>query len=122
MKPGEIFLSEKEIVLNKGKTITKLKVVNTGNRPIQIGSHFHFFEANTALKFDREAAYGKRLNIPAGGAIRFEPGEEKEVELIEFGGKRFLKGFNGLVNGFLDNPTVKEKAFQKAKALGFMEG
>jgi len=122
MKPGEIFLDKEEISLNQGKAVIKLKVSNTGDRPIQIGSHFHFFEANKYLKFDRKAAYGKRLNIPAGGAVRFEPGQEREVELIDYSGKRFIEGFNGLVNGFLDNPTDKEKAFNKAKELGFMEG
>ncbi|AEH45008.1 urease, beta subunit [Thermodesulfatator indicus DSM 15286] len=121
MKPGELFLSDEEIILNQGKTITKIKVINNGDRPIQVGSHFHFFEANKYLKFDRKLAYGKRLNIPAGGAVRFEVGEEKEVELIDISGKRYIRGFNGLVNGFLDDLTVKENAFNKAKKLGFME-
>ena len=122
MRPGEIFFGKEEIPLNQDKAVVKLKVINTGERPIQIGSHFHFFEANKYLKFDRKVAYGKRLNIPAGGAVRFEPGQEREVELIDYSGKRYIEGFNGLVNGFLDNPTVREKAFKKAKELGFMEG
>jgi urease subunit beta len=101
MIPGEIFAREGEIELNACKTTLKIIVANTGDRPIQIGSHFHFFEVNSALEFDRNLTKGMRLNIPAGTAIRFEPGDEKEVELVELGGERTIYGFNGLINGKL---------------------
>ena len=84
MIPGQLFLKEEDIICNDGKTVTKLSVMNTGDRPVQVGSHFHFYEVNEALQFNREEAFGKRLNIPAGAAVRFEPGDEKEVELIDF--------------------------------------
>ncbi|QSJ19854.1 urease subunit beta [Nostoc sp. UHCC 0702] len=108
--PGQIIITKPEpLELNAGREITKIKVSNQGDRPIQVGSHFHFFEVNNGyqekkgLEFDREQAYGKRLNIPAGTAIRFEPGDTKEVELIPFRGKREIYGFNGLVNKPLGN-------------------
>jgi urease subunit beta len=101
MIPGEIITPTGEIELNVGRPITKLIVANTGDRPIQIGSHFHFFEVNTALIFDREKTRGMRLDIPAGTAIRFEPGDEKEVILVPLVGTRQIYGFNGKINGSL---------------------
>jgi urease beta subunit len=99
MHPGEYILDDGEIELNAGRPAVRITVRNTGDRPIQAGSHYHFFEVNTALVFDRAAAYGMRLDIPAGTAIRFEPGEEKEVPLVAFSGTRSVYGHNGLVNG-----------------------
>ena len=100
--PGELLPEPGEIVLNAGRPVTTLLVANTGDRPVQVGSHFHFFEANSALEFDRDAARGLRLDIPAGTAIRFEPGDSREVQLVPFAGERRVFGFNGLVNGPLD--------------------
>ena len=97
--PGEIIPEQGEIELNLGKDFTTLIVSNTGDRPVQVGSHFHFFETNKALQFDRELSLGKRLDIPSGTAIRFEPGQTKEVDIIEYSGKREVYGFNGHVNG-----------------------
>jgi urease subunit beta len=102
MKPGEYYLESGGISANTGRRTISLLVKNTGDRPVQVGSHFHFFEVNSALHFDRSAAYGMRLNIAAGTASRFEPGEEKEVTLVEFAGDRRVFGHNGLVNGALD--------------------
>ncbi len=101
MIPGEMFIQKGDIELNANKGTVKIMVANTGDRPIQVGSHFHFYEVNPALKFDRARARGMRLNIPAGTAIRFEPGDEKEVELVSVGGERRIYGFNGLINGEL---------------------
>ncbi|BBD58555.1 urease, beta subunit UreB [Nostoc sp. HK-01] len=101
MKPGEIIPAAGEIELNVGRPIIKLLVANTGDRPIQVGSHFHFYEVNNALNFDREQARGMRLDIPAGTAVRFEPGDEKEVILIPLVGSRQVYGFNGKINGNL---------------------
>ncbi|MDB9340409.1 urease subunit beta, partial [Nodularia spumigena CS-589/07] len=98
MIPGEIITPDGEIELNAGRSIIKLLVGNTGDRPIQIGSHFHFYEVNAALSFDREKARGMRLDIPAGTAVRFEPGDEKEVSLVPLVGSREVYGFNGRVN------------------------
>ncbi|OEK81955.1 urease subunit beta [Staphylococcus xylosus] len=106
MKPGEIIVKRTEIEVNRGHNATILDVKNTGDRPIQVGSHYHFFEANPALQFDREKAYGKRLDIPAGAAVRFEPGDEKEVQLVEYSGKRRIFGFHGEVNGHIDEARV----------------
>ena len=89
-------------MLNAGRPVTTLLVANSGDRPVQVGSHFHFFESNSALEFDRDAARGLRLDIPAGTAIRFEPGDSREVQLVPFAGERRVFGFNGLVNGPLD--------------------
>jgi urease subunit beta len=111
MIPGEYFLSDKSITANVGKTITSISVDNTGDRPIQVGSHTHFFEVNKALEFTRKQSYGCHLNIPAG------PGETKEVELTEFGGKRIVFGFSGLVNGKLKDK--QDEAFKKAIEKGF---
>ncbi|OUL37533.1 urease subunit beta [Nostoc sp. T09] len=101
MIPGEIITPSGEIELNTGRQTIKLQVSNTGDRPIQVGSHFHFFEVNTALNFDREQARGMRLNIPAGTAVRFEPGDEKEVTLVPLVGSRQVYGFNAKINGQL---------------------
>jgi urease subunit beta len=99
MIPGEYILKKESIECNSGRPVTKVKVVNTGDRPVQIGSHFHFFEVNKQMLFERSKAFGMRLNIAAGTAVRFEPGEEKEVELVTFGGNKKIFGFNNLVNG-----------------------
>jgi urease subunit beta len=98
MIPGEYILAKGNIIANEGRKTVTLTVVNKGDRPVQIGSHFHFFEVNRAMDFDRKPALGMRLNIPAGTAVRFEPGEEKEVELVEFGGDKKIYGFNNLIN------------------------
>jgi urease subunit beta len=102
MIPGEVRTAGGTIALNAGRPVTRLTVANEGDRPIQVGSHFHFAEANAALAFDRAAARGQRLDIPAGTAIRFEPGDSKDVCLVPFAGLREVHGFNGLVNGPLD--------------------
>ncbi len=124
---GGVVLAGGDIGYNAGRPTAKLKVRNTGDRPIQVGSHLHFFEANRYLEFDREAAFGCHLNIPATTAIRFEPGEEKEVEVVAFGGKRRVVGFNGLTGGFTgteDAPAfypVKVKALAKMRRYGFRD-
>jgi urease subunit beta len=100
--PGELIPEPGEIELNAGRPVTTVEVANTGDRPVQVGSHFHFHEANGALEFDREATRGLRLDIPAGTAIRFEPGDTRSVNLVPFAGARRVVGFNGLVNGPLD--------------------
>ncbi|MFE1747076.1 urease subunit beta [Coleofasciculus sp. H7-2] len=102
MIPGEMIVQAGEIELNADRPRIKLQVANTGDRPIQIGSHYHFYEVNEALNFDREQAKGMRLNIPAGTAVRFEPGDEREVELIPFVGSRQVYGFNGKINGSIE--------------------
>jgi urease beta subunit len=121
MKPGEYFLDEAAgpIPANVGRKTLRLVVSNTGDRPVQVGSHYHFFEVNRALEFDRAAAYGLRLNIAAGTAVRFEPGEEKEVELTEFGGARVIHGCNGLVSGSMNAPGTRERAIERARKNGF---
>lgn len=101
MIPGEIITPDGEIELNVGRPTVRLQVSNTGDRPIQVGSHFHFFEVNAALNFDREQARGMRLDIPAGTAVRFEPGDEKEVTLVALVGSRQVYGFNARINGAL---------------------
>lgn len=117
--PGEVLTEDGEIELNSGKRTITINVVNTGDRPIQAGSHFHFFELNKALHFDREAVYGMRLDIPAGTAVRFEPGEEKEVVLVEIGGTREGYGLSDLVCGAMDEEGVKAEAMKKAAEKGF---
>lgn len=119
MIPGEIIVKNKEIVCNEGKRTEKITVSNTGDRPIQVGSHFHFFEVNKALEFDRKATFGMRLDIASGTAVRFEPGEEKEVTLVEIGGRKEIHGFSGLTEGNISDDKVREKSFKKAKELGF---
>ena len=101
MIPGELFIEDGEIEINAGRPTRTVTVANTGDRPIQIGSHFHFFETNEALAFDRAATRGYRLNIPAGTAVRFEPGQERTVELVALAGDRIVYGFNGKVMGSL---------------------
>ena len=100
--PGEIITHDGEIELNAGRATLKLKIANTGDRPIQVGSHYHFYETNKALKFEREKARGMRLNIAAGTAVRFEPGDEREVELVAYAGTREVYGFNAKVEGPLE--------------------
>ena len=122
---GGVIFADEPIEFNVGKPETKIKVRNTGDRPVQIGSHFHFFEVNHALEFARAAAYGKRLNIASTTAIRFEPGDEVEVSLIPYGGKQSVYGFNNLVDGWAgDNVAATERpakaiALNKAIARGF---
>ena len=101
MIPGEVIPAEGEIELNAGRPVTTLSVSNTGDRPIQVGSHYHFFETNAALKFDRAKARGCRLDIPAGTAVRFEPGQTRTVRLVRYGGKRVVHGFQGKIEGTL---------------------
>jgi urease beta subunit len=121
MIPGEYILGQGDIQANVGRATARVSVANTADRPIQVGSHFHFFEVNRALRFDRNAAYGMRLAIPAGTAVRFEPGEEKEVNLVALGGLRIVYGMNGLVMGSLDAVGAKEAALEKAKTEGYLE-
>lgn len=118
-KIGEIIYSEGDIILNEGKKTVTLTVINEGDRPIQVGSHFHFFESNKYLSFEREKAFGLRLDIPSGTAVRFEPGEEKEVTLTEYDGNRVICGFNGLTMGSVNDDKVKASAIQKARNHGF---
>ena len=110
MIPGELLVAPGDIELNAGREAVRLTVANTGDRPIQVGSHFHFFETNEALRFDRSAARGFRLNIAAGTAVRFEPGQEREVELVALAGDRIVYGFNGKVMGGLDTKRSTKPA------------
>jgi urease subunit beta len=105
MIPGEYFLEDGDIIANGGRPVVTLTVANTGDRPIQVGSHFHFYEVNRALQFDRDQAYGMRLNIPSGLTTRFEPGDQKTVVLTTIAGTRTIYGLNGLVNGKLDKES-----------------
>jgi urease subunit beta len=107
MIPGEVLVAPGEIEINAGRKTLRLTVANTGDRPIQVGSHYHFFETNTALRFDRAATRGFRLNVAAGTAVRFEPGQERTVELVALAGDRIVYGFNGLVMGKLDARAAK---------------
>jgi len=116
MIPGEMKVDSGEIELNAGRRTLTLAVANTGDRPVQVGSHYHFFETNEALSFDRAAARGMRLNIAAGTAVRFEPGETKAVTLVEIAGNRVVRGGNGLVDGPVDDP---EKVRERIARLGF---
>lgn len=119
--PGELLPGEGSLELNPGREAIRLTVANTGDRPIQIGSHFCFFEVNRALRFDRARAYGMRLDIPAGTSVRFEPGDEREVGLVPLAGRRVVRGLNGLIDGALDDPNVRELAFRRARERGFMD-
>jgi urease beta subunit len=110
---------EGEIELNAGRVVTTLEVTNSGDRPIQVGSHYHFAETNRWLRFDRLAAYGQRLDIPAGTAVRFEPGETRSVSLVPFTGRRIWTGGHGLVNGPLDDPGARERFAAALVAAGF---
>ncbi|MFC7027145.1 urease subunit beta [Halomicroarcula sp. GCM10025324] len=115
--PGETVPGDGTVTLNEGRETAEVTVGNTGDRPVQVGSHFHFFEANAALEFDRKAAYGMRLNIPAGTAIRFEPGDEQTVDLVAIGGKRVAHGMNGMVDGSVDGDP--SEALERLRAAGF---
>lgn len=117
--PGEVIVDDGEIIINEGKESVEIEVTNTADRPIQVGSHFHFFEVNKALDFDRKSAYGMRLDILSGTAVRFEPGETKKVSLIKIGGNRIGYGLNSLVQGEMDNETIKRMAFERAEISGF---
>ncbi|MGI9033946.1 MAG: urease subunit beta [Acidimicrobiales bacterium] len=108
MKPGEIEVGDGPVVINAGRPVTALVVVNTGDRPVQVGSHYHFAEANPALSFDRAAAWGRRLAVPAGTAVRFEPGIEREVEVVDLGGARIVAGLRGEAGGPLDAGSMAE--------------
>jgi urease subunit gamma/beta len=112
-------LAEGDIEINAGRRVVEIEVANTGDRPVQVGSHAHFFEVNKALRFDRRAAFGMRLDIPAATAVRFEPGDTRPVTLVEFGGDGDLYGMNGLVQGSYRKPGALEAALEKARALGF---
>ena len=118
MIPGELFPAEGEIELNTGLETVTVEVANTGDRPIQVGSHYHFVETNAQLKFDREAAYGKRLDIPAGTAVRFEPGESRDVTLVEIAGNKVIRGGNNLADGPVDE-AGKAATLQRVVAGNF---
>lgn len=117
--PGESFFDGGELVINRGKDTAEIEVTNTADRPVQVGSHFHFFEVNKALEFNRILSYGMRLDIPSGTAVRFEPGETKRVRLVEIGGRRKGHGLNELVEGYMDDEAVKRSAVEKAQSRGF---
>ena len=117
--PGEIIAADGDIEINAGRRKAVVKAINTGDRPIQVGSHYHFFEVNKALDFDREKAFGMHLDIPAGTAVRFEPGEAKEVTLVEFGGTGEIFGLNSLTDGSTRSASRKADALRKAKEQGF---
>jgi urease subunit beta len=119
MVPGEYFFDGGPLELNAGRPTATLSVNNTGDRPVQVGSHFHFFETNRALVFDRAAAYGMRLDLPAGTSVRFEPGDVKTVRLVALGGLRLVYGGSGLVNGLLDDPAIRQKSMERLRAAGF---
>ncbi len=119
MIPGEYFIKNEFITLNGNRKKVAVRVSNTGDRPIQVGSHYHFFEVNRYLAFEREKAFGMRLNIPSGTAVRFEPGEEKEVELVSMGGEKSVFGLNDLTGGSLEDPDTGKLALTRAKKFGF---
>ena len=116
---GPYLLADTPIEINAGRPTVTLEVWNTGDRAIQVGSHFHFFEVNRALRFDREASFGMRLNIPAGTAVRFEPGDRKEVTLVNIGGTRRIAGLNGLTGGNLDSAPVRARALSGLEQRDF---
>jgi urease subunit beta len=115
MLPGEYFFDGAAIELNAGRPTCKLQVTNTGDRPVQVGSHFHFFEVNRALVYNREAAYGMRLDLPAGTAVRFEPGDTKSVQLVALGGAREVYGGSALVMGALDDPAIRQRSLERMR-------
>ena len=117
--PGEWLLSDEPVEINAGRRTVRLSVRNTGDRPIQVGSHFHFFEVNRALDFDRAAALGMRLDVPSGQSIRVEAGDGRDVDLVEVGGSRRVVGFNSLVDGGLTSQSTVEQALERAAARGF---
>lgn len=120
--PGELRLEDDRVEINADRDATVVTVENTGDRPVQVGSHFHFFETNPSLSFDRESAYGMRLDIPAGTAIRFEPGTKRDVDLVAIGGDRVVHGMGGLVNGDLDDDEVRSRALERAVERGYTGG
>lgn len=117
--PGEMIFDDGNLIINEGKDTAEINVTNTADRPVQVGSHFHFFEVNKELEFNRLMAYGMRLDIPSGTAVRFEPGETKRVRLVEIGGNRVGYGLNDLVSGKIDDDDIKKAALKKAAELGF---
>ena len=119
MIPGEYIFDGDDLELNAGREVVVVSVNNTGDRPIQIGAHYHFFEVNKALVFDRVKAYGMRPDLPSGTAVRFEPGEVKDVALIPYAGRRVVYGFAALVNGRLDDPYVREQSLKRCVEQGF---
>ncbi|MEX2200746.1 MAG: urease subunit beta [Dongiaceae bacterium] len=119
-RPGEVLPAEGDIELNEGRARTTILVLNTGDRPIQVASHFHFFEANKALRFDRAAAFGMRLDVMAGAVARFEPGESKEVTLVAIGGSGDITGLNNLTEGSIHDPAIRQAALERAKARGYL--
>jgi len=119
--PGEVLTGYDPIIVNAGRESVSIAVTNAGDRPIQVGSHFHFFEVNKSLSFDRSRAYGRRLDIPSGSAVRFEPGETRPVSLIDLGGARQMWGCNGLVQGALDDPDVRATAHIRLRVAGFLD-
>ena len=120
MKIGEIMPADRDIVLNEGRKTVSITVANTGDRPVQGGSHFHFFEVNRLLKFDRKKAYGYRLDIPSGTSVRFEPGMEKTVSLVEFGGRKRIYGLNDLTRGQTGEATL-QASLKNAEIKGMLE-
>lgn len=119
MVPGEWLLRDEPIEINAGRRALRMRVRNTGDRPIQVGSHFHFFEVNRALDFDRRATIGMRLDIPSGQSVRFEAGDEREVPLVEFGGVGLVIGFNNLMDGAVAEPQSVRRALDRAARGGF---
>jgi urease beta subunit len=120
--PGEWLLSNEPIEINAGRRRQSLLVSNTGDRPIQVGSHFHFFEVNRALEFDRSAALGMRLDVPSGQSIRFEAGDQREVELVQLGGAGRVIGFNGLLDGATSSVWARRRGIARVAELGFRSG
>ena len=113
MLPGEYIFDGADLELNANRPVVTISVNNTGDRPVQVGSHYHFFEVNRGLVFDRTKAYGMRLDLPSGTSVRFEPGDTKEVNLIPYGGRRVVYGFNALVSGRLDDPFTRETSLKR---------
>lgn len=120
MIPGELLPADGDVELQPARERITLRVSNTGDRPIQVGSHFHFFEVNRALRFDRTRGYGMRLDLPAGTSVRFEPGDERDVKLVSVAGARMIYGLNGLTQGALDDPSVRDAALGRARERGFL--
>ena len=119
VQAGEVVTPDGDIEINAGRRKLTLTATNSGDRPVQVGSHFHFFEVNKALDFDREATFGMRLDIPSGTAVRFEPGQVLEVNLVEVGGRRSVSGFNSLTDGSIDSDEIKQAALERARERGF---
>ena len=120
--PAEHYIiADEPVEINAGRPTRTISVWNTGDRAIQVGSHFHFFEVNRALRFDREAAFGMRLDVPAGTAARFEPGDRRDVPLVALGGTRRVRGLNGLTDGSVDSPTVRGRALERMARRDFLD-